>query len=198
MVYLSGAQGSGKSTLTKALLSHIGGRLSHGPQMREIVATAFPSSRLSQLQPVQTFAAFMLRALGRHEVSALNGIHLSDGSLLNELAFLRGRIAVGAFGAASRIQDREFSSLVDLFEEHVQRSLTLPRKQFFIHLDPELPLENDGYRPQYPAFRNFVNDYLLERYRQLDLPHICVTGSIAQRCEQARKALIEYRILHHS
>lgn len=196
-LYVSGAQSSGKSTLVEALLICLGGQAPDGPQMRQIVAGAYPGSGLSRLQPIQTFAAFMLRALGRYEVPQMPGLHLSDGSLLNDLAYLRGRIEVGAFGEASRIRDDDFSRLVGLFDDHVQRHFQSPACRLFVHLDPDLPLENDGYRPQYPPFHNFVNSYLLDRYRQLDLPHVFVTGPVAQRCEQVKKALIEHGILQH-
>jgi len=166
--------------------------------MRHIVGTAYPGRQLQDLSPVEAFSAFMIRALGRHEPAARAGMHVSDGSLLNELAYLRGRIEVGAFGAASRISDAGFSRLVDLFEQHVQRCLMPSRHCLFAHIEPELPLDNDGYRPQDTAFRDFVNDFLLASYRKLKLNAISISGSLAERTALIESILNEHHVLQNT
>lgn len=190
-IFISGAQGTGKSTLTKALTCRGEMRLQISPQMREIVGAAFPDTTLNDLSPTETFSAFMIRALGRYETACDEKICVNDGSLLNDAAYLRGRLEVGAFGAASRVTDLSFKRLVDLFERHVHRSFSMMTNYLLFHIEPELPLESDGYRPQSKEFRSFVNRYLLESYGELGLNFVLVSGSTAERIKLIEKVLIE-------
>lgn len=182
-ICISGAQGTGKSTLARQI-NAILGLAPSSPQMREIVNTTFSGTGLAQLSPTQTFSSFMLRALGRltEQLPHCNGVY--DGSLLNDVAYLKGRIRVGAFGKNSRITDTDFIALVERFENLTFQLMERLNIEAIVHLPIEFGPQDDGHRPLYDEFRLYVDEYLLSAYPKLSFPMHQISGSPDERLNQ--------------
>jgi hypothetical protein len=184
-IAISGTFGVGKSTLAQLLSQKTGIPTTKAKQMRQILSEHCPGKTLKQCDPTELckifFTRFIERKAAEEKLSDIGFI--SDGSSLNEWAYLYGRTKHGAHGPNSTIIDSNYDFAAKLFGELVKNYVSNAYTDV-VHVPQEFPIPEDGYRPSSQQFRDHVDSLILDAWNSIGVKVHVVTGSVEQRLLQ--------------
>ncbi len=171
-IAITGTHSSGKTTLARSASELLGLQFMRGDTIKQIMEATFPNKSLDDLTKEENWKLESLGLDSRIDAEKEHESFISDGCTLNSIAYLTVKLGVDI----KKIKD--FNIFCDKAKKNAEKY------DYIIYLPPEIPLENDGFRPMSEKFRIEIDKMLCEILK--DYKFYVVKGSLEERLEQIK------------
>jgi len=185
---ITGAYGSGKSTLVRAAAERFGLRSSPLPAMQNPLGIEKPATHCT---PAQLVELTVRRLVDRSDQE--HGTHtVSDGSLVHDWVFAKTLLLHGTDPQVRPAPTIAGRGLVDGLLEPTRRAIRASlgiRYDVVVHLPVEFPMDEER-PPVTEAFRARSDEYLAEELAAAGIrPHV-LRGSVGDRLDQLHDLIV--------
>lgn len=173
-IAITGSHSCGKTTLAKLLSKETGLPFMRGDKMKDLMEEMFHGKSFDDLTEDENWQIETVGLDKRIEAENREDSFISDGCSLNSIAYIKAKIK----DAESRPDFKKVRELAKVNAE---------KYNFIFYLPPEIPLEDDGFRPLSSEFRLKI-DGLLRKILK-DYKFYTIRGTLEERCNQIKEII---------
>lgn len=174
-----GSHGTGKTTLATALSKVINVPYINGDIVREIVLK-LGRQGVEELTDSEYWLMEFIHYTRQSNEVCIHQNFVSDGGFILDPVYL---------GVTRKLEEHDPVYSAFMSQCVLQ---TLEWYTHIVYLSPEIPLKEDGFRPQDTEFREKIDSFLIQTLKKYRIPFSQVGGSVDQRVRLTTQLLFEH------